>query len=100
MALSNVIDKDSDVEVVNERLQLGIVGPVVLGEIHGKVFRLDGWRLRLNLLGESGELGFGARDEEDIEALGGELEGVLLAKAVGRAGYDCPGALWPILAKL
>lgn len=100
MALSDVIDEDSDIEVVNESLQLGIVGRVILGEVHGKVFRLDGWRPRLNLLGEGGELGFGARDEEDVEALRGELKGVFLAKAVGRAGDDCPGALWPILAKL
>jgi hypothetical protein len=33
-----------------------------------------------------------ARDEDDVEAFAGELEGVFFANAVGGAGYDCPGA--------
>lgn len=100
VALSNVVDENSDVEVVNEGLQLGIVRRVVFGKVHSEVFRLDEWRLRLNLLGEGGELGFGARDEEDVETLRGELEGVFLAEPVGRARDDCPGSLGAILAQL
>ena len=100
MGLSDVIDQDADIEVLDESSELGVIGLVVAGEVHGESLALNGWALGLDLLGESEELGLGAGDEDEVEALVGELESVLLAHSVGGAGDDSPGTLWSILAEL
>lgn len=100
MALADVVDENSDIEVFDDLLELGVIGLVVAGEVHGENLGLDGWSLGLDLLGEGGELGLGARDEDEVEALVGELKSVLLSDTIGCTGNDGPGTLWTILAKL
>lgn len=100
MRLSDVVDQDADIEILDESSESGIIGLVVAGEVHGEDLTLDGWAFGLNLLREGGELGFGAGDEDEVEALVGELESVLLAHSIGGASDDSPGTLWSILAEL
>lgn len=56
--------------------------------------------LLLELSREGVELRLGTRDEDDVEALGGELGSEFLAEAIRCAGDDGPGALLAILAEL
>ncbi len=100
VGLSDVVDQDSDVLVLDDGGETGVVGRVVLGEIHSENLGLDQWGLGLDLSGEGDELGFGAGHEDEVEALVGELESVFLAHSVRGAGDDGPGALWSILAEL
>jgi hypothetical protein len=100
VTLSDVVDEDTDIEAVRESLQLGIIGLVVLGEIHSEDLGLDRRGLSFNVMSEGDELGFGAGDEDEVEALVGELEGIFLSKTIRGAGDDGPGALWTILAQL
>lgn len=100
VALSDVIDEDTDVETGHDRGQLGVVGLVVLGEVHGQDLGLDRRCLGFDVVGERGKLGFSARDKDEIEAFRGELKGVFLPETVGSAGDDCPGAFGSILAQL
>lgn len=100
MRLSDVVDEDADIEVLDESSEPGVIGLVIAGEVHGEDLALDGWALGLDLLGEGDELGFGAGDKDEVEALVGELKSVLLAHSVGGASDDSPGTLWSILAQL
>ena len=100
MGLSDVVDQDADIEILNESSESGVIGLVVAGEVHGEDLALDGRALGFNLLGESDELGFGAGDEDEVEALVGELKSILLAHSVGGPCDNSPGALWSILAQL
>lgn len=70
------------------------------GEVHWEDFGLDARVLVGNLGGHVVELGLRARDEQDIEAFGGELEGVFFADALRGAGHDGPGALAAIFGEL
>lgn len=100
MRLSDVVDQDADIEVLNKSSEPGVVGLVIAGEVHGQDLALNRWALGLDLFGEGDELGFGAGDEDKVEALVGELESVLLAQSVRGASDDSPGTLWSILAQL
>jgi hypothetical protein len=46
------------------------------------------------------QLGFGSRNEDEVEALGSQLVGEFLAETIGCAGDDRPGAFLAILAQL
>lgn len=51
-------------------------------------------------MGESIEFRLGAGDEDDVEALGGQLEREFFAEPIGCAGHDGPGALLAVPAEL
>ena len=91
MALPHVVDQDRHVETVHQFFHSSVLGIVVGCEIHGEDFGgIGSGRLGLNAFGEGFEFGFGAGDEEDVEAALGELDSEFLADAVGGAGYDGP----------
>ena len=100
VALSDVVEEDAHVEVGDEAAEAHVVGGVVLGEVHGEGLGLHTAVLALDFGGEDVELGEGTGDEDEVEALGGELGRKLLAQAVRGAGYDGPCAGLAILAKL
>jgi len=68
--------------------------------IHRESLGLETGILAPQLVGEGIELRLSARDENEVEALGGELGRKLLAEAIGCASDNSPGALLAILAKL
>lgn len=100
VGLADVVYQDTDIKTSNQLGQALVVLIVVLGEIHGENLGLETGPLQTQLLGESIELRLGAGDEDEVEALGGELRGELLAETIRRTGDDGPGALLAILAKL
>lgn len=100
VGLANVVDQDTNVETLDEFSKTLVVGIVVLGEVHGEGLGLETIPSELKLAGEGIELRLSARDENEVEALGSELLGELLAETVRGAGNDSPGALLAILAKL
>lgn len=102
VALADVVDEDTDVKALDELAEGVVVGVVVLGKVHGQRLDLDGLdRVLGGDFGGNGiELRLGSRDEDEVEALGGELGGKLLAEAVGGASDYGPGAGLSILAKL
>lgn len=89
VAEADVVDQDGDIELRHQALNVLKILVLVGGEVHGDGLGLD-IVFGLDLGGEGVELALGARDEEDVEALLGELEGVLLSKAVGCAGNERP----------
>ncbi|RXK33794.1 hypothetical protein BBD39_07815 [Arsenophonus endosymbiont of Bemisia tabaci Asia II 3] len=89
VAETDVVDQDGDIELRHQALNVLKVFVLVGGKVHGDGLGLD-IVFGLDLRGEGVELALGARDEEDVKALPGELEGVLLSKAVGGAGNQGP----------
>lgn len=81
VAEADVVDQDRDVEVGDQVLDAVKVLVLVGGEVHGHSLGLD-IVLGLNLSCEGVEFALGARDEEDVVALLGELERVLFAETV------------------
>jgi hypothetical protein len=53
-----------------------------------------------NLLSESLQFGFCARDKDEVESFLGELERKLFAQAVRSSGYDGPRAFLAVFAEL
>lgn len=101
VGLADVVDEDADVEAGDELGETVVVGAVVAGVVHGEDLDLDlAGELGLELVGKGLKLGLGSGDEDEVEALAGELVGVFLAQAVGGTGHDCPGAGLAILAEL
>ncbi len=98
--LSDVVDQDAHVQTPNQRGEALVVVILVLGVVHRQYLDLQPGPSQLQFAGESFELGFGAGNEDQVETLGGELLGKLLAETVGCAGDDGPGALPAILAEL
>jgi hypothetical protein len=56
--------------------------------------------LVLNLRGKCSQFTLRAGNEDEVVALGGKLQGELLANAIGGAGDDGPGALAAELGEL
>lgn len=102
VALADVVDQDGDVKILDKVLQSLVVGVVVLGEVHGQRLDLNllSGILGLDLLGEGIEFRLGSGDEDEVEALGGELGGIFLAEAIAGAGDDDPRARLSVLAEL
>lgn len=102
VALADVVDQDGNVETADQLLKVLVVCIVILGEIHGQ--RLDFQSLVGILLLDFGregfELGVGSGDENEVEALAGELGGVFFAQSIRGTGDNGPGAGLAILAKL
>ena len=102
VALADVVDQDADIKTLDKLAEGIVVGVIVLRKVHGQGLDLD--RLDRVFSGDFGgngiELRLGSRDEDEVEALGGELRGKLLAEAIGRAGDDSPGTRLSILAQL
>lgn len=93
MTQSHIINQDGDVEAVDELAQAGVVGILVLREIHCERFGGDfGAMLGGDFGCEGVKFGLGARNEEEIVAFCGESEGELFADAVAGASYEGPGA--------
>jgi len=44
------------------------------------------------------ELGFGAGDEDEVEALLGELDGIFFSKTIGGTCYQGPGSFLAIFS--
>lgn len=102
VALADVVDQDADIKTLDKLAEGIVVGVIVLRKVHGQSLDLDrlGRVLGCDLGGNSIELRLGSRDEDEVEALGGELRGKLLAETIGRAGDDGPSARLSILAQL
>lgn len=102
VALADVVDEDADVEALDKRSEAVVVRVLVLGKVHGEGLDLGrlGGELGLDFAGEGIELRLGSGHEDEVEALGSELSGKLLAETVGGAGDNGPGAGLAILAKL
>lgn len=100
VGLANVVDQDTNVEALDELGKTLVVGIIVLGEVHGEGLGLETIPSELKLAGEGIQLRLSARDENEVEALGGELLGELLAETIRGAGNDSPSALLAILAEL
>ncbi len=102
VALADIVDQDADVEALDKLGEAVVVGVVVLGKVHRKGLDLRrlGGKLGRDFAGEGIELRLGAGHEDEVEALGGELAGKLLAEAVRGAGDDGPGTGLAILAEL
>lgn len=102
VALPHVVDQHAHVEVRDLLREGVVVLGAVLRVVHGHDARLQvlARELLLELRGEGLELGAGARDEDEVEAVAGELRREFLAEAVRGAGYDGPGAGLAILAEL
>lgn len=99
MAQADIVDQDGDIKLRNQALDVVIVLVQVGRKVHGNSLRLN-IVLALDFRGEGIELALGARDEEDVVALLGELEGVLFSETVGGTGHKSPGALLAKLGKL
>lgn len=100
VGLANVVDQDTNVEALDELGETLVVGIVVLGEVHGESLGLKTIPSELELPSEDVQLGLSARDENEVEALGGELLGELLSETIGGTSNNSPGALLAILAEL
>ena len=100
MGFADIVDQHCDIELMDEGLKAGIVGIVVGGKVHGEGLGAGAGVLGFDFLGEGGEFGGCARDEQDVEAGAGELEGIFLADAVGGAGNKGPGAFGAERAEL
>jgi len=102
MALSHIIYQNPHIEAIDKCLHLSIIAILVLAEVHGEDFDIDvgAGIFLLDFGGEGVEFRGGARDEEEVEAFLGELDGVFFAQAVRGAGYYCPGAFLAIFAEL
>lgn len=101
VAQADVVDEDADVEAFDELAEAGVVGVLVLREVHGEDLGRD---LRAILGGDIGgegvQLGLGAGDEDEVVALCGERERELLADAIGGASDEGPRAARSKLGKL
>lgn len=83
VALADIVDEDTDIEAVDELGESVVIVVVVAGEVHGEDLDLDlAIELGLELVGEGLELGLGSGDENEVEALAGELVGEFLAETV------------------
>lgn len=102
MALADIVDQDADIEAIDELSEAVVIGVLVLGKVHGEGFDLGrlGRKLGLDFAGEGIELRLGSGHEDEVEALGGELGGKLLAETIGRAGDDGPRAGLAVFSKL
>lgn len=102
VTLANVVDENTNIKTRNKLAQTLVVGIVVLGEVHVKDLDLQTLSrvLLLNLSGEALELGEGSGNEDEVEALGGELQSIFFAEAIRGTGDDGPGTRLSILAKL
>lgn len=100
MALSDIVDQDSYIETIYEGLELGIVAVVILRKVHGEDLGLDGAAsiFVCDFAGKSLELGFGARDQKEVEAFLRELYGVFFANSVRGTSDNGPGAFGSIAA--
>lgn len=102
VALANVVDENTNIKTRNQLAQTLVVGIVVLGEVHVKNLDLQTLSrvLLLNLGREALELGQGSGNEDEVEALGSELQSIFLAEAIRGTGDDGPSARLSILAEL
>lgn len=100
MALAHVVDQDSNVVIVHELLEFLVVGIIVASKVHGQCLGLNRRVLGRDLINEGGQLGFGARHEEEVVAGTGELKGKLLANAIGSTGNKSPAAFGSETAQL
>lgn len=89
VAEADIVDQDGDIKLRDQALDVVVVLVLVGSKVHGNSLGLD-IVLGLDFRGEGVELALGARDEEDVEALLSELEGVLFAETVGGAGDKSP----------
>lgn len=102
MTLPDIINQNSHIKSINQRLQLRIIALLILAEVHSEDLHVD---IRARILGlyfggERLEFRGSARDEQQVEAFLRELDGVFFSEAVGGAGYYCPGALLAVFAEL
>ena len=101
VAQTDIVDQDGDVKAVNKLGQLGVVGILVLREIHSQSLdRSLGSILGRYVGGEGVELGLGARDEDQVVALGREGESKLLANAIRSTSNEGPCATRTELGEL
>lgn len=102
VALANVVDENTNIKTRNQLAQTLVVGIVVLGEVHVKNLDLQTLSrvLLLNLGREALELGQGSGNEDEVEALGSELQSIFLAEAIRGTGDDGPSARLSILAEV
>jgi hypothetical protein len=102
VALTNVVDENTNIKTRNQLAQTLVVGILVLGEVHVKDLDLQALSrvLLLNLGGEALELGEGSGNEDEVEALGSELQSIFLTEAIRGTGDDSPGTRLSILAEL
>ena len=92
MAQSDIVDKDAHVQTVDELLHVVVVGILVLGKVHSQ--RLDGNLgaiLGCDVGRERVQLRLGARDEDQVVALGCKGQGEFLANAVRGTSDKGPG---------
>lgn len=101
VAQTDVVDQDGNVEAINKLRQLGIVGILVLCEVHSQSLDRSLWAiLGRNVGGEGVELGLGARDEDQVVALGCEGKSELLANAIRGTSDEGPCATRTELGEL
>lgn len=100
VALSDVVDQDGDIKLLNELGQTLVVGGVVLRKVHGERLGTDVGKAVAEVLDEVIEFGGGAGNEDEVEPLLCELDGKLLANAVGGSSNNGPGALGSKLSQL
>lgn len=102
VTLANVVDENTNIKTRNQLAQTLVVGIVVLGKVHVEHLDLQTLSrvLLLNLGGEALELGEGSGNEDEVEALGSELQSILFAEAIRGTGDDGPSARLSILAEV
>ena len=101
MTKTDIVDQDANVESLHKLLQCGVVTVLILCKVHCKRFGADLWAIfGRNIRGKSGELGLGARDENQVVALLCESKSKFLANAIGGAGDEGPGTAGTKVGKL
>ena len=100
MGAADVVNEDGDIQAGDKLLQTVVVGVIVPLKVHGKGLDLDDGVFGVDFGGEGIELAGGTGDEDDIEALGCELQGEFFADAVGGTGDEGPRATGSVFAKL
>lgn len=102
VALSDVVDQDSDVKSLDELAESFVIGIVILREIHSEHLGLNALSgvFLGNFDGQSIEFRLRSGDEDEVEAFGSKLKCVFLAQTIGCAGDNSPRAGLTILSKL
>lgn len=100
VALTDVVDQDTNVQALDKLCESLVVLVCVLGEIHGQDLVLVPRPSQFQFPCQFLQLRFGSRDEDEVESLSAQLVGEFFAEPVGRASDDCPGALFTIFADL
>lgn len=90
---ASVVDEDTDVEPLDDLPETGDALGEVASEVDDHSLDADGGVPGSDGIGDVAELVRAAADEDEAEALAGELERKGLADPIGGASYDGPGAV-------